>query len=98
MAQAIERYTQLPVDRKLNLGGTFICDRALSSGDIDVYAEYSGTALTAVFKQPVGRDPQAVRDTMRRFYADAGRTLLGPFGFDNTLPVLIRGGDARTPG
>jgi len=98
MAQAIERYTQLPVDRKLNLGGTFICDRALSSGDIDVYAEYSGTALTAVFKQPVGRDPHVVRDTVRRFYADTGRTLLEPFGFDNTFAILIRGDDARTRG
>ena len=39
-------------------------------------AEYSGTALTAVFKQPVGRDPQLVRDTVRRLYADTGRTLL----------------------
>jgi len=98
MAQAIERYAELPVDRKLNLGGTFICDRALSSGDIDVYAEYSGTALTAVFKQPVGRDPHAVRDTVRRFYADTGRTLLEPFGFDNTFAILIRGDDARSRG
>jgi len=98
MAQAIERYTDLPVDRKLNLGGTFICDRALSAGDIDVYAEYSGTALTAVFKQPVGRDPQIVRDTVRRLYADTGRTLLEPFGFDNTFAILIRGDDARSRG
>jgi len=98
MAQAIERYTDLSVDRKLNLGGTFICDRALSAGDIDVYAEYSGTALTAVFKQPVGRDPQIVRDTVRRLYADTGRTLLEPFGFDNTFAILIRGDDARSRG
>ena len=37
----------MPVVRKLNLGGTFICDRALRSGDIDVYVEYTGTAVTA---------------------------------------------------
>ena len=59
MAQTIERYAGLPVDRRLNLGGTFICDRALQTGDIDLYVEYSGTALTAVFKQPVQRDPAA---------------------------------------
>ena len=53
----------LPVERRLNLGGTLICDRALLSGDIDVYVEYTGTALTAVFHQPLSTDPQAVFDT-----------------------------------
>ena len=57
MAQAIERYAGLPVDRRLNLGGTFICDRAIQTGDIDLYVEYSGTALTAVFKRPIQREP-----------------------------------------
>ena len=51
VAQSIERFTGLAVDRRLNLGGTFICDRALRSGDIDAYVEYSGTALTAILKQ-----------------------------------------------
>ena len=49
LAQTIERDTGLPVDRRLNLGGTLICDRALKAGDIDVYVDYTGTALTAVF-------------------------------------------------
>ena len=49
----------LTVERRLNLGGTFICDRALRSGDIDVYVEYTGTADTAVFKKPVETDPRA---------------------------------------
>src|SRR5690349_9613422 len=53
VAQTIERDTHLPVQRRLNLGGTLICDRALMTGDIDVYVEYTGTALTAVFHQPV---------------------------------------------
>ena len=52
VAQALERATGVTVERRLNLGGTFICDRALRSGDIDVYVEYTGTAVTAVFKQP----------------------------------------------
>jgi osmoprotectant transport system permease protein len=98
VAQAIERWAGLPVDRRLNLGGTFICDRALQMGDIDLYVEYSGTALTAVFKQPVNRDPRAVLDDVRRRYADTGRTLLAPFGFDNTFAILVRGDDARTRG
>src|SRR4051812_43101467 len=56
LAQAIER-AGVPVERRLNLGGTFICDRALRSGDIDVYVEYTGTADIAVFKDPVDTDP-----------------------------------------
>jgi osmoprotectant transport system permease protein len=96
MAQAIERYSGLPVDRRLNLGGTFICDRALQTGDIDLYVEYSGTALTAVFKRPVQRDPSAVREDIRVRYADTGRTMLAPLGFNNTFAILVRGADART--
>jgi len=96
LSQAIERYAGLPVDRRLNLGGTFICDRALRSGDIDAYVEYSGTALTAVFKQPVNRNASFVLDTVRRLYADAGVTMLAPLGFDNTFAILVRGSDARS--
>src|SRR5687768_9731997 len=76
MAQTIERYAGLPVDRRLNLGGTFICDRAIQTGDIDLYVEYSGTALTAVFKQPVQRDPRVVLEQVRQMYADTGRSML----------------------
>jgi osmoprotectant transport system permease protein len=95
IAQAIERYARLPVERRLNLGGTFICDRALRAGDIDVYVEYSGTALTAVFRQPVSRDPGQVIDVVRRHYADAGVAVRPPLGFDNTFVLLVRGVDAR---
>lgn len=98
MAQAIERYAGLAVDRRLNLGGTFICDRAIQTGDIDLYVEYSGTALTAVFKQPVLRDPQAVLDEVRRLYAETGRSTLEPLGFNNTFAILVRGADARARG
>ena len=60
------------VERRLNLGGTFICDRALRSGDIDVYVEYTGTADTAVFKEPVETDPGRVLERVRRRYAEGG--------------------------
>jgi osmoprotectant transport system permease protein len=98
MAQTIERYTSLPVDRRLNLGGTFICDRALQAGDIDLYVEYSGTALTAVFKRPVQRDPAAVLEEVRTRYGDSGRTMLAPLGFNNTFAILVRAADAKTRG
>jgi osmoprotectant transport system substrate-binding protein/osmoprotectant transport system permease protein len=98
LSQVIEKETGLPVDRRLNLGGTIICDRALLTGDIDVYVEYTGTALTAVFQQPVSSDSSAVFNTVRDFYAKTGRTLLPPLGFNNTFAILVRGADARARG
>ncbi len=98
LAQTIERGSQLPVQRRLNLGGTLICDRALAAGDIDVYVEYTGTALTAVFHQPLATNPSAVFETVRQLYARTGRTLLPPLGFDNTFAILVRGRDARSLG
>ena len=98
LAQAIERDGGMPVDRRLNLGGTLICDQALIAGDIDVYVEYTGTSLTAVFHQPVSTDAATVFDTVRALYAKSGRTLLPPLGFNNTFAILVRGADARARG
>jgi osmoprotectant transport system permease protein len=98
LAQTIERDAGMPVDRRLNLGGTLICDRALITGDIDVYVEYTGTSLTAVFHQPVSTDASAVFDTVRALYAKTGRTLMPALGFNNTFAVLVRGADARSRG
>jgi osmoprotectant transport system permease protein len=95
VAQTIERETGLGVDRRLNLGGTLICERALASGDIDVYVEYTGTALTAVFHRPLTTDPQSVLAAVREEYARTGRTVLAPLGFNNTFTILVRGRDAR---
>jgi osmoprotectant transport system permease protein len=95
VAQTIERETGLTVDRRLNLGGTLICERALASGDIDVYVEYTGTALTAVFHQPLAGDSSAVLQTVRDSYARTGRALLEPLGFNNTFTILIRGDVGR---
>jgi osmoprotectant transport system permease protein len=97
LAQALERQG-LQVARRLNLGGTFICDRAIRSGDIDLYVEYSGTALTAIFHDAVIKDRRQVFDRVRQRYADAGLTLFDPLGFENTFAILVRGSDARTLG
>jgi osmoprotectant transport system permease protein len=97
LAQQLER-AGFTVERRLNLGGTFICDRALRAGDIDVYVEYSGTADTAVFKEPADTDPARVLDRIRRRYADGGLTVMAPLGFANTFAILVRGDDARRLG
>jgi len=98
VAQTIERDAGLRVDRRLNLGGTFVCDRALVSADIDVYVEYTGTALTAIFHEPAPGGSAAVFDRVQNLYAESGRTLLPPLGFNNTFAVLVRGSDARSRG
>ena len=97
LAQTLEA-RGIRVERRLNLGGTFICDRAIRSGDIDVYVEYTGTAYTAIFKQPVDTEPKRVLEAVRRLYADAGLTVLDPLGFGNTFAILVRGADAQQLG
>ncbi len=98
VAQTIESRTSLRVERRLNLGGTFICDRALRSGDIDAYVEYSGTAQTAIFHGPVDTDARRVFEEIKRRYAEAGLTVLDPLGFENTFAMLVRGDVATTLG
>lgn len=95
LAQKIERDAGVTVQRRLNLGGTLICERALAQGDIDVYVEYTGTSLTAIFHQPIDKDPKHVFATVRELYSQSGGTLLPSLGFNNTFAILIRGRDAR---
>jgi osmoprotectant transport system permease protein len=97
LAQALED-EGLPVARRFNLGGTFICDRALRSGDIDLYVEYTGTAVSAIFHEPVPRDPGEALRVARERYAALGLTVLEPLGFNNTFALLVRGRDARELG
>ena len=104
LAQAVEQ-TGLTVERRLNLGGTLVCDQALRSGDIDVYVEYTGTALTALFKEPLpsadatGAEKTStsarVLDVVRDKYASRGITMLPPLGFNNTFAILVRAAAAR---
>jgi osmoprotectant transport system substrate-binding protein/osmoprotectant transport system permease protein len=88
----------LHVDRRLNLGGTFVCDRALRSGDLDVYVEYTGTAVTAVFHEEVPHDSEQALARARQLYARGGLTLLEPLGFNNTFTILVRSRDAQAFG
>ncbi len=98
MAQIIERGTSIKVQRKLNLGDTLVCETAMRAGDLDLYVEYTGTALTAIFKQPVVLDSKEVSDRVAASYAATGRTMLQPLGFNNTYVMLVRGDDARRLG
>jgi glycine betaine/choline ABC-type transport system substrate-binding protein len=98
LAQAIEARTGLPVERRFDLGGN-LAHEALVAGEIDVYVEYTGTALLAILKSPPLTDPQEVFQRVKAEYA--GRFKLEwtePLGFNNTFAILVRGEDARRLG
>jgi osmoprotectant transport system substrate-binding protein len=95
-AQQIEAHTALRVERKLNLGGTFICQDALVSGKIDLYPEYTGTALTAVLKEAPQNNPSEVfRLVKEEYYSQFNVEEMPPLGFNNTFAMVIRGEDAE---
>ena len=96
LAQEIEAKSGLKVERRFYLAGSYICNQALVSGRIDAYVEYTGTALAAILKQPVSRDPEAVLQTVRRLYLSRDDvTVADPLGFENTFAMVIRGDDAK---
>jgi glycine betaine/choline ABC-type transport system substrate-binding protein len=88
LAQHLER-RGFAVERRLNLGGTLLAHEALISGQIDLYPEYSGTALMAILKMPAASDAEKIvgREYKRRF----GAEWLCPLGFDNTFAMVVRG-------
>ena len=92
MAQMIEARTDLSVKRKFNLGGTMICHNALTQGGIDLYAEYTGTALTAILKETVISDPDKAYDVVSAEYKEKFECeWQKPFGFNNTYAITVRG-------
>jgi osmoprotectant transport system substrate-binding protein len=95
LAQQIEAHSALRVERRLNLGGTFICHDALVSGKIDLYPEYTGTALTAVLNDPLQKDPAEVFHRVQEEYrARFNVEVMPPLGFNNTFAMIVRGEDA----
>ena len=99
VAQQIERRTALPVERRFHLGGTFVCHQAITSGQIDLYVEYTGTAYTAVLKHAPVADRDSVYRTVSRDYAQRFGLAWGkPFGFNNTFAITVRRRDATRHG
>jgi osmoprotectant transport system substrate-binding protein len=89
-ALLIENHTDLKVDRKLNMGGTFVCFEAIKSGDIDIYAEYTGTGLTAQLNMDVISDPdEAYFVVKKEFEEQFGVKWLEPLGLNNTYALGI---------
>ena len=97
-AQALEA-EGLKVERRFDLGGTFLCQRALVAGELDLYPEYTGTAFAAILKEKPVSDPARVRARVVEEYARRWRLVwTPPLGFENTFALVMRGDDARRLG
>src|SRR2546430_115997 len=96
LAQHIEARTGIPVIRKTNLGGTLLVHKALLSGDLDVYVEYTGTALTAVLNEAPQGTSAEVYNRVKKLYSERFHLeVTEPLGFENTFAMVIRGDDAK---
>ncbi len=85
----------LPVERRFYLAGSYVCDQALLAGRIDLYVEYTGTALTAILKQQPTGDHAAVYERVKRAYAQRGIVATEPLGFNNTFAMVVRTDEAN---
>jgi osmoprotectant transport system substrate-binding protein len=96
LAQHIEAHTGIHVERKTNLGGTLLVHKAMQAGQVDLYVEYTGTALNAVLNESPTGDSSAVYQRVKQLYG--GRfnfEVTEPLGFENTFAMVIRGEDAQ---
>jgi len=81
---------------KTNLGGTLLVHKALLAGELDLYVEYTGTALTAVLNETPQGDSAAVYDRVKLLYSERFHLeVTEPLGFENTFAMVIRGDDAK---
>jgi osmoprotectant transport system substrate-binding protein/osmoprotectant transport system permease protein len=98
LAQVIEGKTGTEVVRRFDLGGNLAHD-AMIAGEIDVYVEYTGTALLAILKEKPMADPQQVYQKVKDDYAKRFQLeWTEPLGFNNTFAILVRAEDAEKLG
>ena len=96
LAQHIEARTGISVQRKANLGGTLLVQKAMLSGEVDLYVEYTGTALTAVLGESPQGDSSSVYRRVKEEYARRfSLEVTEPLGFANSFAMVVRGQDAR---
>jgi osmoprotectant transport system substrate-binding protein len=97
LAQVVEHTTPVPVERRFYLAGSYICHQALLAGRIDMYVEYTGTALAAILKvKPGSLTPSEVLQRVREQYRTKfDCEVMEPLGFNNSFAIVMRGEDAR---
>jgi osmoprotectant transport system substrate-binding protein len=96
LAQHIEARTGIHVERKTNLGGTLLVHKAMQASQVDLYVEYTGTALNAVLNESPTGDSSAVYQRVKQLYGQRFNfEVTEPLGFENTFAIVIRGEDAQ---
>ena len=96
IAQHLEHRLHRTVDRSLNLGGTLLAHQALLNRQIDLYPEYTGTALAAILKDSVDNEPASVLARVRSEYDRKFHVeWLDPLGIDDTFAMVVSGPLAR---
>src|SRR5690606_33298753 len=85
LGAALAREQGLDVEHRRQLGGTRILWRALENGQIDAYAEYTGTLAEELLQMP-GADNAALREAL----AERGLAMTDSLGFDNTYALGMR--------
>lgn len=86
VARLVEEAGEVGAARRFGLGGTGIVYRALETGEIDVYPEYSGTISRAILGDPTLETLEAMREPLRR----RGLAVSAPLGFENTYALAVR--------
>lgn len=91
-AQLIEAKTDIPVTRKLNLGGTSVCMPAMEKGEIDLYFEYTGTAYNEILDHELepGTTADEILEVCQTELNDQGITMFDPLGLNNTYALAIK--------
>lgn len=78
------------------LSGTMLCWSALKSGDVDVYAEFTGSAYGAIYDQTEIIGVQETYDFVKnRSETEDGITWLKPLGWNNTYVLSVRAQTAQ---
>lgn len=99
LAQHLEHRTGLKIERRFYLAGTYICQQSILAGRIEMYVEYTGTALTAVLKENSAGDRGQVYARVKQEYADKfGLEVMPPLGFNNSFAMVVRTEDAKRLG
>lgn len=85
----------IPVERRFHFGGSNLIHQALLGGDLDLYVEYTGTALIAILGREPIHDADSVYTVVEETYLDRWDLVLAPpLGFENTFALIVRSSDA----
>jgi glycine betaine/choline ABC-type transport system substrate-binding protein len=96
LAQSLEYLSSTPVERRFYLAGTYICHQALLAGRIDMYVEYTGTALGAILKeQPSANHDEVLKRVTEEYRRRFDLVVMPPLGFNNSFALVMRGDDSR---